>query len=222
MFTSSFLSTTKSTFYIAKVKHNPDASALIDEGISRMEPFAQKICKKLRKLILSTDPEFIEDWKWGPNYYLNGMVCGFWGFKKHASLVFFQGSLLKDKKKILIENPGNVHNRHIKFTDVKQIDDETILEYLFEAIDNSRKGIKITEAKDKTVIIPEDVKKSFKTAKILTYFESLAYSHRKEYMMWITDAKKEETRLKRIRQAIEKLTSKQMMHDKYKKVTIKK
>ncbi len=222
MFTSSFFSTTKSTFIIAKVKHNPDAPALIDDGISQMEPFAQKICKKLRKLILSTDPEIIEDWKWGPNYYLNGMVCGFWGFKKHASLVFFQGSLLKDKKKILIENPGNVHNRHIKFTDVKQIDDETILEYLFEAIDNSRKGIKITGAKDKTVLIPDDVKKSFKIAKILTYFESLAYSHRKEYMMWITDAKKEETRLKRISQSIEKLTSKQMMHDKYKKLTVKK
>lgn len=217
MFTSSFLSTIKSTFIIAKVKHNPDAPALIDEGISQMEPFAQKICKKLRKIILSADPEIIEDWKWGPNYYLNGMVCGFWGFKKHASLVFFQGSLLKDEKKILIANPGNVHNRHIKYTDVKQIDEELVLEYLFEAIDNNRKDIKITAAKDKTVIVPDDVKKSFKLAKVLTYFESLAYSHRKEYMMWIMDAKKIETRLKRINQAIEKLASKQMMHDKYKR-----
>lgn len=217
MFTSSFLSTIKSTFNIAKVKHNPDAPALIDEGISQMEPFAQKICKKLRKIILSADPEIIEDWKWGPNYYLNGMVCGFWGFKKHASLVFFQGSLLKDEKKILIANAGNVHNRHIKYTDVKQIDEELVLKYLFEAIDNNRKDIKIIAPKDKTVEIPIDVKKSFKSAKLLTYFESLAYSHRKEYMMWITDAKKEETRLKRINQAIEKLTSKQMMHDKYKK-----
>ena len=219
MFTSSFLSTIKSTFNIAKVKHNPDAASLIDEGISQMEPFAQKICKKLRKIILSADPELIEDWKWGPNYYLNGMVCGFWGFKKHTTLVFFQGSLLKDKKKILQQNPGNMHNRHIKFTDVKEIDEDVVLEYLFEAIDNNKKGIKITEAKDKTVVIPDDVKKSFKTAKVLTYFESLAYSHRKEYMMWIVDAKKEETRLKRISQAIDKLASKDMMHDKYKKVS---
>ncbi len=217
MFTSSFLSTTKSTFNIAKVKHNPDAPALIDEGIAQMEPFAQKICKKLRKLILSTDTELIEDWKWGPNYYLNGMVCGFWGFKKHAVLVFFQGSLLKDKKKVLSSNPGNVHNRHIKFTDISQVNDELILEYLFEAIDNNKKGIKIIETKDKVVEVPSDVKKSFKTAKVLTYFESLAFSHRKEYMMWINDAKKEETRLKRINQAIEKLASKEMMHDKYKR-----
>lgn len=202
---------------MAKVKHNPDAAALIDKGISELEPFAQVICKRLRKLILSADSEIIEDWKWGPNYYLNGMVCGYWGFKKHVSFVFFQGSLLKDKKKILIENPGNVHNRHIKFTDVKQIDDKVILEYLFEAIDNNRKGLKITETKDKTIVTPDDVEKAFKKAKVLAYFDSLAFSHRKEYVQWIESAKKEETRTKRIEQAIEKLLDKQMIHDNYRK-----
>ena len=202
---------------MAKVKHNPNAAALIDEGISKLEPFAQVICKRLRKLILSSDPEMIEDWKWGPNYYLNGMVCGYWGFKKHVSFVFFQGLLLKDKKKILQENPGNVHNRHIKFTDVKQIDDNVILEYLFEAIDNNRKGLKITETKDKTIIVPEDVEKQFKKAKVLAYFDSIAFSHRKEYIQWIESAKKVETRTKRIEQAIEKLMDKQGLNDKYKK-----
>ncbi|MDF2448786.1 MAG: hypothetical protein K0R26_1290 [Bacteroidota bacterium] len=202
---------------MAKVKHNPDASSLIDEGIAKMEPFARLICTKLRRIILSADPELIEDWKWGPNYFLNGMVCGFWGFKKHASLVFFQGSLLKDKKRILISNPGNVHNRHVRFTDVSQIDEATLLEYMFEAIDNNRKGIKRTTTTDKTVAIPKDVKGSFKSANVLEYFESLAYSHRKEFIMWIEEAKKVETRLKRITQAIEKLATKQTMHDKYKK-----
>ncbi len=202
---------------MAKVKHNPNAAALIDEGISELEPFAQVICKRLRKLILSSDPEIIEDWKWGPNYYLNGMVCGYWGFKKHVSFVFFQGSLLKDKKKILQENPGNVHNRHIKFTDVKQIDDKVILEYLFEAIDNNRKGLKITETKDKTIVTPDDATKAFKKAKVLAYFDSLAFSHRKEYIQWIESAKKEETRTKRIEQAIEKLKDKQGLNDRYKK-----
>ncbi len=202
---------------MAKVKHNPDAATLIDKGISELEPFAQVICKHLRKLILSADPELIEDWKWGPNYYLNGMVCGYWGFKKHVSFVFFQGSLLKDKKKILLENPGNVHNRHIKFTDVSQIDDDIILEYLFEAIDNNRKGLKIQETKDKTINIPNDVIKQFKKAKILVYFESLAFSHRKEYIQWIESAKKEETRIKRIIQTINKLQNKQGLHDTYKK-----
>lgn len=199
---------------MAKVKHNPDATSLIDKGISELESFAQVICNHLRKLILSADPELIEDWKWGPNYYLNGMVCGYWGFKKHVSFVFFQGSLLKDTKKILLENPGNVHNRHIKFTDVSQINDDIILDYLFEAIDNNRKGLKILETTDKTINVPDDVTNQFKKAKVLPYFESLAFSHRKEYIQWIESAKKEETRIKRIHQAIEKLANKQGLNSK--------
>lgn len=221
MFTSNFFSTIKSTVNIAKVKHNPDAPVLIDEAISEMKPFAKAICKKLRKLILSADPAMIEDWKWGPNYYLSGMVCGYWGFEKFVTLNFFQGALLKDPYKILKMNEGNVRARHLKFTDVKDIEEDVILEYIMETIDNNLKGHIIRETKDKTVVIPDDVKNAFSKAKLLSYFESLAYSHRKEYMMWINDAKKEETRIKRIGQAIEKLASKEMMHDKYKKKVLK-
>ncbi len=202
---------------MAKVKHNANASFLIDAGISELEPFIQIICKRLRQLILSSDKAIIEDWKWGPNYYLNGMVCGYWGFKKHVSFVFFQGALLKDKKKILQQNPGNVHNRHIKYTDVSQIDDETILNYLFEAIDNNKKGHILKETKDKTIEISTDVKKQFKLAKVFEYFESLAFSHRKEYIQWIESAKKLETRTKRIEQTIKKLQEKQGLHGKNKK-----
>lgn len=202
---------------MAKVKHNPNAPELIEEGINSMEPFAKAICTRLRKIILSADPELIEDWKWGPNYYLNGMVCGYWGFKKHVSLVFFQGALLKDNKKLLSANEGNLHNRHIKYTDLKQVNEADILELLFQAIDNNRNGIKLTAPKDKTIETPADVEKALKKAKVLAYFDSLAYSHRKEYIQWIDSAKKEETRLKRIGQAIEKLQSKQGLHDKYKK-----
>lgn len=202
---------------MAKVKHHPKAPELIEEGISSMEPFAKAICTRLRQIILSADPALIEDWKWGPNYYLDGMVCGYWGFKKHVSLVFFQGALLKDKKKLLSANEGNLHNRHIKYTDVKQVNEEDILELLFQAIDNNRNGIKLTAPKDKTIETPADVQKALKKAKVLTYFDSLAYSHRKEYIQWIDSAKKEETRLRRIAQAIEKLQSKEGLHDKYKK-----
>ena len=200
-----------------KVKHNPEAKQLIDEGIANAEPFAQAICKKLRAIILKAEPSIIEDWKWGPNYYKNGMVCGFWYFKKHCSIVFYQGALLKDKKKVLLQNPGNLHNRHIKFTDVKQIDEKLLIEYITEAVINNEKGLKITEAKDKTVIIPADFKKLLTKNKLLLYFEKLAYSHRKEYIMWINDAKKEETRLNRMDKAIGKLISKEGLNDKYMK-----
>lgn len=202
---------------MAAPKHKADAALKIDDYLASLPEWSRKICKRLREIVLKSDPKLIEDWKWGPNYYLDGMVCGFAGFQKHVSFVFFQGVLLKDKKKVLQANPGNVHNKHIKFTQLSEINEELLLSYLIEAIDNNKKGLKQISAPDKTVLIPPDVKKQFRAAGLFAYFETLAYSHRKEYIQWIEDAKKEETRINRISKAIEKLSAKEMMHDKYKK-----
>ncbi|HEX8516748.1 MAG TPA: DUF1801 domain-containing protein [Bacteroidia bacterium] len=198
-----------------KPKHNPDAKKLIDEGISQAGPKTQAICKKLRSIILKAEPGIIEDWKWGPNYYKDGMVCGFWYFKNYVTLTFFQGALLKDKKKVLQQNAGTLHNRHIKFTDVKEINEELITEYIIEAVINNEKGLKLTEAKDKMVIIPADFKKLLTTHKLLANFEEMSYSRRKDYVLWLEGAKQAQTRSRRIVQALEKIKEKTGLNDHY-------
>jgi hypothetical protein len=198
-------------------KHIANASRKIEEYLDALPGWSNKICSQLRKIILKSDPRIIEDWKWGPNYYLEGMVCGFAGFQKHVNLVFFRGALLQDKRKLLQANAGSLNNRHFRFTDVKEINEDLLLEYIIEAIDNNKKGYKPKKVADKTLVISPDIKKEFKSAGILTYFESLAYSHRKEYLGWIENAKKKETRVKRISGAIYMLGRKEMMQDKYKK-----
>src|SRR6185369_8065537 len=55
------------------------------------------------------------------------------------------------------------------------------------------------------LIIPADIKKTFKKTGLLSYFESTPYSHRKEYIRYIDDAKKKETRINRITKAVSKL-----------------
>lgn len=202
---------------MAAPKHVADASLKITEYIDTLPDWSKKICKCLRTIILKADPKIIEDWKWGPNYYLDGMVCGFAGFQKHVVLAFFKGALLKDKKKLLVANDGTVNMRSLKFKDVKEVNEDIILEYVIEAIDINKKGKKVVAAKDRTVEVAKDIAREFKLAGVLKYFESLAYSHKKEYIMWIESAKKEETRKSRIEKAISKLGSKEMMHDKYKK-----
>ena len=199
----------------AKVKHNPNAKLLIDDSISKAEPFAKLICKKLRAIIFKAEPTIIEDWKWDPNYNSNGMVCGFWYFKSHVTFTFYQGALLKDKYKILKSNPGNLHNRHIKYTDVKEVDEKILIEYIKEAVKNNSKGIKLTEAKDKTVVIPDDFRKILTKNKFLKNFETMSYSKRKDYVLWVEGAKQEETRIKRINLAVEKIAENQGLNDKY-------
>ncbi|MEW6702947.1 MAG: YdeI/OmpD-associated family protein, partial [Bacteroidota bacterium] len=62
---------------------------------------------------------------------------------------------------------------------------------------------------DKTnriVTAPEDLQKLFsKNKKAKEVFESLSFTHKKEYVLWIVQAKKEETRTARIEKTIQML-----------------
>jgi hypothetical protein len=57
----------------------------------------------------------------------------------------------------------------------------------------------------RTLEVPTQFENLMKKEGLLPVFEKLSYTHRKEYCRWITDAKKEETRLKRLGKAIEML-----------------
>lgn len=183
---------------MAVVKHVSNADERVHEYIDSLPDFSKKICERLREIILKSDPKMIEDWKWGPNYYLDGMVCGYAAFQKHVNFVFFKGSLLKDKRKLL-QDTGSVNTRHFHLRTVKDIDEDVFLEYIFEAIDNNREGKKVVAPE---VALTGDIKKEFKSAGVIKLFEALSPSHKKFYTQWIEQAKKDETRIRRISQAI--------------------
>jgi uncharacterized protein YdeI (YjbR/CyaY-like superfamily) len=186
---------------MAKGKHNPEAQSLIDEYISNAPEFAQPICIKLRRIILKSDQGITEDWKWGPHYQKNGMICGFGAFKHHVSLTFFKGSLLMDPAGILTEGGSNLHNKSVKFKTVKDVNDKIITEYIKEAVKLNESGTKIEK---KGIEVPADFQKLLNKNKDAdNIFEKLAYTHKKEYVRWITEAKKVETRERRIHKAIE-------------------
>lgn len=63
-------------------------------------------------------------------------------------------------------------------------------------------------AKELNIEISNDIRVAFEKAKVLEYFESLPPSHQKEYLKWITEAKKTETRLRRLDKATETLKEK--------------
>jgi len=190
---------------MAKIRHDPNAKKRIDDYIARARPFAQKISAKLRSIIVKADPEIIEDWKWGPNYYKNGMVCGFGAFQKHVHLAFFRGDAMKDPKKLFVHGERNRHNRGIKFTDLRQINEKVLTAYIREAIGINEKGIPLAPRK---VTIPPDFRKALtQNKKAREFFDNSSYTNRKEYVQWITSAKKKETRGRRLSESIRKLAA---------------
>lgn len=61
----------------------------------------------------------------------------------------------------------------------------------------------VEDTAERTVAVPEDLAAALKRAKLRGAFDALAYTHRKEHVRAIEEAKKPETRARRIAQAIE-------------------
>ncbi|MFH0988736.1 MAG: YdeI/OmpD-associated family protein [bacterium] len=192
---------------MAASKNRLIAKQQVEAYFARAPEFAKPICYRLRELVLRVDPEIIEDWKWGPNYSKNGMVCGIGAFKKHVGLWFFKGALMKDPKKLFVQDTVEAKSmRKINFTSLDQVDEHVIALYIKEAVSLNMKGVKVTKEE---IVVPKDFQSLLeKDKKMKEYFESLAYTHKKEYVRWIEEAKKEETRKRRLKKAIEILRDK--------------
>ncbi len=200
---------------MAKVKHREDAALKIDGYINELPPWSKEICNKLRKIILTTSTKIIEDWKWGPHYYYEGMICGYGAFKNHCTLVFFYGASLSDPQKFLDANSSNIQIRHIKFTSPKEINATVLKSYIKEAMKNNELGEKIIQPKNKTITLHDDFVKALNKTKLRLKFEAYTYYKQKEISEWISSAKQHATRESRIEKAIEMILVGRSLNDKY-------
>lgn len=194
----------------------------IDAYIKKAAPFAQPILKHIRKLVHSACPEVEETIKWGfPHFdYQGEMMCSMASFKAHAVFGFWKASLMKDP--ILMENAKSESSmgHSGRLTSIKDLpSDKKMIGYIKEAMKLTDNGIKLPPKKKvekKELIIPDYFKAVLKkNKKANAIFEDFAYSHKKEYVEWITEAKTESTREKRMDQALEMIAEGKSRNWKY-------
>jgi uncharacterized protein YdeI (YjbR/CyaY-like superfamily) len=135
---------------------------------------------------------------------------------------FWKASLMKDP--VLMQNASSeVAMGHLgKITSLKDMPaDKKIIAWIKEAMILNDKGIKVAKpkpAEKKELIVPDYFTKVLgKNKAAKQNFEAFAYSHKKEYLQWITEAKTEETRNKRIANAIEMIAEGKSRNWKYAK-----
>jgi uncharacterized protein YdeI (YjbR/CyaY-like superfamily) len=197
--------------------HIPEVDAYIDKAA----PFAQPILEKLRKLFHIAHPEMQEVMKWSfPHFEYKGPVGSMAGFKQHCSFGFWKGKLLKDPHK-LFEGVGETTMCAVKVSSLKDMpSDKIILAYIQEAIALNEEGIKAprpTKAKGDLVIPAYFMAALKKNKEALAIFEAFSTSHKREYVEWVTEAKQDATRDKRLAQAIEWMAAGKSRHWKYQK-----
>ncbi len=193
----------------------------VDAFIAKHEKWGKPL-ELLRKIILST--ELKETVKWGmPTYTLSSKnIVGIAAFKNHFGIWFFQGGLLKDKaKKLVNAQEGKTKAmRQWRFTSIDEIDKKLIKQYIEEAIANQKAGKVIKPAKpkkDQHFEIPDLLQTAFlKNKKLIKAFEQLSTGKQKEYANYITEAKREATKLKRVEKIIPLILAGGGLYDKYK------
>lgn len=187
----------------------PDDSKKVDAYIAQAAPFAKPIIEKVRRVVHKACPDIEERLKWGmPSFEKNGLVCGVAAFKAHASFGFWRAKQLDDPAGILKDKRGGMMGE--KLTDVSQLPADSILvDYVKRAVALNESGAKSPMSRPKgpkkpEAKVPPDLAASLKkNAKARATFEGFSPSHRREYVEWITEAKQEETRKRRLDQAIE-------------------
>jgi uncharacterized protein YdeI (YjbR/CyaY-like superfamily) len=173
----------------------------IDDYIASSAEFAQPILNKLRSLIHQANPDIEETIKWGmPNFEYKGIVCHIAAFKNHCAFGFMKYKLMQGLE-------GGGMNSFGKIKSVEDLpDDEVVLMCIKEAIDLNEKGVKLPKStkEKKELIIPGYFTEALKgNPKAEEVFNGFLYSNKKEYVEWITEAKRETTRENRIVQMLE-------------------
>lgn len=181
-------------------------SPLVDAYIAKARPFAQPILEHLRDVVHGACPDVVEEMKWSmPHFTHHGMLAGMAAFKEHCSFGFWKAKLIMDQDEMSREAMGH-------FGCIRSLDDlpskRTLAGYVKKAARLNEEGVKVPRrprAKAaRPVSVPADLAAALRRSrKARENFESFSPSHRREYIEWITEAKRAETREKRLATTIE-------------------
>ncbi len=198
----------------------------IDAYIEKAQPFAKPVLNKLRELIHKAIPEVEETIKWGmPFFEYKGPICNLAAFKQHAAFGFWKYKMMNDPEGCLkdIANRGGEAMGNLgRISGIKDLPpDKIIIDFLKQARELNEAGKKLPPKKKtpvkKELDIPEYFIKALRKNKTAERtFNNFSYSHKKEYIEWITEAKTELTRTKRIETAIEWMSEGKSRNWKYK------
>jgi uncharacterized protein YdeI (YjbR/CyaY-like superfamily) len=182
----------------------------IDAYIANSPEFAQPILSHLREVVHAACPDVEETMKWSrPSFtYAGGILCGISAFKQHCAFGFWKGSLVVPAETAEVEDPGM--GQFGRITQVSDLPSKKLLiGYVKTAMKLNEEGITAPERIRPTTPkpapeTPDDLLAALKKNKqAKATFDDFSPSCKREYVDWITEAKREETRQRRVAQAVE-------------------
>jgi uncharacterized protein YdeI (YjbR/CyaY-like superfamily) len=178
----------------------------IDNYIAGSAEFAKPILTYLRHTIHEACPDVEETTKWGfPHFTYKGILCSMASFKSHCAFGFWKQNLLFGKKGS--DKKDGAMGQFGRITGITDLPTKEVLtRYVRRAMKLNEEGVKVPRirpAAKNNLKIPSYITAALrKNSKAMEAFSSFSPSHKREYVEWITEAKREETRTRRLKTAI--------------------
>jgi uncharacterized protein YdeI (YjbR/CyaY-like superfamily) len=193
--------------------------ARVDAYIAKAGDFAKPILTEIRERVHATCPDVEEDMKWSsPTFMYRGMLCGMAAFKEHAIFGFWKGPLVLGSRAEEAGASGAFRTRLTKVSDLGS--KKTMAADIRKAMALNDAGVTLprTRGPAKDFLVPDDLAAALKrNKKAQAAFEKFSPSHKREYVEWITQAKREETRTRRLQTAIQQISEGKPQNWKYMK-----
>ncbi|MDR3385988.1 MAG: YdeI/OmpD-associated family protein [Rudaea sp.] len=196
----------------------PTHDPRIDAYIEKSAAFARPILVHLRNVVHRACPQVEETMKWNfPHFMHHGMLCAMAAFKQHCTFGFWKESLVLAGTR---QGDGDAMGQFGRITSVKELPAQKVLAaYVRKAMQLNEAGIKSPRAKPgrkPPLAIPEDMSSALKkNRKAATTFAGFSPSQQREYVEWIGEAKRDETRAVRLATTIQWLSEGKQRNWKY-------
>lgn len=182
-----------------------------DRWIANCPEFSRDFCARLREAFFRWEPDLTESVKWNMLCFTGRkVVCGLSGCKKHIGIAFFRGTELDDPCGLFSPAENSTWIRSIRVTDWENFPREALRKLLQAAVrldaDPDRPPPPPNKAREWPM--PEFFAAALKNDPVAAaHFARFAPSYRKEYVVWLTSAKREETREKRLSESLAALAA---------------
>ena len=183
----------------------PTTDPRVDAYIAKSADFAKPILTRVRDMVHEACPEVQETIKWGSPFfdYKGQMMCAIAAFKQHCALIFWKASLIDG----LPPNGDKSRGSFGRITSMNEMPGKRQFNgYIRAAMALNDAGVTVKRPKAGTkpeAKVPKELAAALaKSKKAAEVFGKFPPGQRREYCEWISEAKREETKAKRVAQAV--------------------
>jgi uncharacterized protein YdeI (YjbR/CyaY-like superfamily) len=196
-------------------KRDPRVDAYIDKAAEFAKPILIEIRERVHEVCSACE----ESMKWSsPTFMYHGLLCGMTAFKEHASFGFWKGPLVLGAR-AGSDRPSDAYR--IRLTSVADLGSKKAMAATIKkamALNEAGVTIPRTRTLPAPIVVPDDLAAALrKNRRAQAAFEKFSPSHQREYAEWITQAKREDTRVRRLETAIQQIAEGKPQNWKYMK-----